>query len=237
MAIELRGEADVPSAAGAPAEPSGTISQRVLDPMQRVSEVLFGLMMVLTFTGALEAATAGKADVRVMLVTALGCNLAWGLIDGGMYLMNCLHERGRKLLTLRTVRGTADIAVARRLISEALPPLIAALLSPEQLSMLHRELQSLAEPPRYALPQRGDWLGAGAVCLLVFFSTFPVVIPFMVIADAKLALRVSNAVAITMLFLCGYLFGRYAGFRPAVTGIVVVLAGLALVAVAIPLGG
>lgn len=74
--------------------------------MQRVSEVLFGLIMVLTFTGSLEVATAGRSDVRVMLVAALGCNLAWGIIDGGMYLMGTLHERGRKLMasvTRRTV--------------------------------------------------------------------------------------------------------------------------------------
>jgi hypothetical protein len=33
--------------------------------------------MVLTFTGSLSVADAGRADVRAMLIGALGCNLAW----------------------------------------------------------------------------------------------------------------------------------------------------------------
>jgi hypothetical protein len=237
MTTELRDEAHGPSAASVPVEPSGAISLRVLDPMQRMSEVLFGLIMVLTFTGSLEAATAGKADVRAMLVAALGCNLAWGIIDGGMYLMSCLHERGRKLMTLRAVRDATDDAVARRMIAEALPPKIAALLPADQLALLHGELRRLEEPSRYATPGRSDWLGAVGVCVLVFTATLPVVVPFMLIAEAKLALRASNAVAIVMLFLCGWVFGHCAGFPRMVTGLGMVVVGSALVAMAIALGG
>src|SRR5204862_345440 len=68
-------------------------SKRVLDPIDRVSEVLFGLIMVLTFTGALSVAEAGREDVRTMLIGALGCNLAWGIIDGVLYLMGCAFGR------------------------------------------------------------------------------------------------------------------------------------------------
>jgi VIT1/CCC1 family predicted Fe2+/Mn2+ transporter len=52
-----------------------------------------------------------------------------------------------------------------------------------------------------------------------------------------LALRLSNAVAIAMLFVCGYAFGRCAGFRPWSTGLSMVAIGAALVGVAIALGG
>ena len=58
---------------------------RVVDPPQRVAEVLFGLIMVLTFTCSLSIAEAGRDDVRTMLIGALGCNLAWGIIDGVFY--------------------------------------------------------------------------------------------------------------------------------------------------------
>ena len=37
--------------------------KRVLDPIDRVSEALFGLIMVLTFTGSLSVAEAGRDDV------------------------------------------------------------------------------------------------------------------------------------------------------------------------------
>ena len=52
-----------------------------LEPMERISEVLFGLIMVLTYTCSFSVAGAGREEVRTMLIGALGCNLAWGLID------------------------------------------------------------------------------------------------------------------------------------------------------------
>ena len=50
--------------------------ERVLDPVHRVSEVIFGLLMALSFTGALSVATAGREEIRTVMFTALGCNLA-----------------------------------------------------------------------------------------------------------------------------------------------------------------
>ncbi len=69
----------------------------VLDPIDRVSEIIFGLIMALTFTGALSAATAGREEIRTMMFAALGCNLAWGLVDAVMYLIRTLTERARNL--------------------------------------------------------------------------------------------------------------------------------------------
>jgi hypothetical protein len=69
-------------------------SKRVLEPIDRVSEVLFGLIMVLTFTGSLSVAEAGRSEVRTMLIGALGCNLAWGIIDGVLYLMAAWRKKG-----------------------------------------------------------------------------------------------------------------------------------------------
>ena len=59
----------------------GQARDRLLDPVARVSEILFGLIMAMTFTGTLGVATAGREDVRVLLVGTIGCNLAWGLVD------------------------------------------------------------------------------------------------------------------------------------------------------------
>ena len=212
-------------------------SKRVLDPIDRVSEVLFGLIMVLTFTGSLSVAEAGSADVREMLLGALGCNLAWGMIDGVFYLMGCLAERGRGLLAFRAVRREPDPQKAQGLVAGALPPLVASILQPAELETMRQRLKALPEPPdRLRLPKE-DWLGAVGVFLLVFLSTFPVVIPFTFMKDITLALRVSNAVAIVMLFLTGYTFGRTTGRSPVWVGIAMVVLGAALVSATIALGG
>lgn len=212
------------------------LPDRILDPMDRISEVLFGLIMALTFTCTLGVAIADNIQVRTMLIGALGCNLAWGIIDGGVYLMARLNAAGRAIMSWRAVSGSADVEAARRVIVDALPKLLASALTPTQLELIRQKLRELPEPERPRLT-KSDWLGALGLCLLSFVSTFPIVIPFIFIGDARLALRISNVVAIAMLFLCGYVFGRCAGFRPAVMGLSMVAVGGALVGVAIALGG
>jgi hypothetical protein len=210
---------------------------RALEPIARVSEVLFGLIMVLTFTGALSVADAGRDDVRAMLIGALGCNLAWGLIDGILYVMGLDAENYEGRATLRAVRAAEDPASARRLIADALPSAVAGVLPPAELEAMRQRLLALPEPagrPRLGLD---DLRGGAGVFLLVFGSTFPVAIPFMVIQSVEPAMRVSNAVAMGMLFLTGYAYGRITGRRPVLTGAGMVLLGAALVAMTIALGG
>ena len=212
-------------------------SKRVLDPIDRVSEVLFGLIMVLTFTGSLSVAEAGRDDVRLMLIGALGCNLAWGIIDAVLYLMGGLAERGRGILTLRAVRNAPDPQQAQRLIAGALPPLVASVLTPAELETMRQRLAQLPEPPGRAGLVKDDWLGALGVFLLVFLSTLPVAIPFLLIPHVQPAMRVSNAVAVVLLFLTGWAFGRMTGRRPWAVGLALVIVGCALVAMTMALGG
>jgi hypothetical protein len=211
-------------------------SDRILEPMDRISEVLFGLIMALTFTLTLGVVTADRIQVRTMLFAALGCNLAWGIIDAGVFLMARFNQRGRNAVQLRAMRTAASKGEAHRMIADAMPPLLESILPPDQLELMRQRLLQLPEPEHPRLTKH-DWLGAIAICLLSFLSTFPIVIPFILISDARLALRLSNAVAIAMLFVCGYAFGRCAGFRPWATGLSMVAVGAALVAVAIALGG
>src|SRR4051812_4111591 len=191
-------------------------SKRVLEPHERISEVLFGLIMVLTFTGSLSVAEAGRDDVRIMLIGALGCNLAWGIIDGVLYLMGALAEKGRKLATLQALRKATDPQIAQRLIISALPPLIASVLQPPELDSIRDRLNQIPEPASPARLNKSDWKGALAVFLIVFLSTFPVAIPFIVIHKANLAMRISNLVAISMLFIAGFAYGRCVGRSPKV---------------------
>jgi VIT1/CCC1 family predicted Fe2+/Mn2+ transporter len=98
-------------------------------------------------------------------------------------------------------------------------------------------LQRLPEPSGHPGLTRDDWIGATGICLLSFLATFPVVIPFIILGDAKLALRASYAVAIVMLFFCGYAFGYRSGLRPWAAGLSMVAFGCTLVSVAVALGG
>lgn len=212
-------------------------SKHVLEPQERIAEVLFGLIMVLTFTGSLSIAESGRDDIRTMLIGALGCNIAWGVIDGVLYLMGCLAEKGRNLMRYQAVREAVDPQQAQHLIAGALPPLVASILEPAELESMRLRLLQLPEPPRRARLGASELWGALGVFLLVFLSTFPVVLPFIFMHNAMLALRVSNGIAIVMLFINGFAYGRCAGWSPWGFGVAMVLLGGVLVALTIALGG
>jgi len=195
------------------------------------------LIMVLTFTGSLSVVDAGRDDVHAMLIGALGCNLAWGIIDGLFFIMGCLGEKGSGIRALRAVRHASTPADARRVIADTLPPSVAAALDTGEIESIRLKLLQLPEPPARPGLGRDEWRGAVAVCLLVFLITLPVAVPFMFMDDVAHAMRFSNAIAVSLLFVCGYGFGRIAGYHPWLAGLAMVLLGGVIVALTIVLGG
>lgn len=211
-------------------------SKRVLDPVERWSEVLFGLIMVLGFTSTISA-IHGLPEVRTMIVGALGCNLAWGLVDGIMYLMASLSEKGHGLATLNAVLSAPTPKHAHRIISEGLPSIVAKGMDELQLEQIRVELLRHPVPDRVRLTQQ-DWRGAAGVFLLVFLSTFPVVTPFIFLThNLLLALRLSNLIAIIMLAVTGYAYGRYSAGQKWIWAGSMVLLGIAMVMLTVKLGG
>ena len=154
-----------------------------------------------------------------------------------MYLITRLTERGRDILTLRAMRQAADPTEAHTIIADALPLVVTSVLRAPDLEALRVRLNQLPEPADRPRLTEDDFRGAVGVFFLVFLSTFPVAIPFIFMRNATLAIRISNGIAIAMLFLVGYFLGRHAGDRPWQMGLAMVLVGSALVGMTIALGG
>jgi len=211
-------------------------AQRLLDPMERISEVLFGLIMVLTITCSFSIAGAGHTEVRQMLIGALGCNLAWGVIDAALYWMACFSARGQGILALQAVQTTTDAGKAHRIIADAMPPLLASVVSPIQFEEMRLKLNKIPVPEKPRLT-KDDWLAGVGVFLLVFLATLPVILPFAFVHEPARALRISNGIAITLLFLTGYAFGSHSGHRPWRMGFAMVIISTAMVGMTIALGG
>jgi VIT1/CCC1 family predicted Fe2+/Mn2+ transporter len=154
-----------------------------------------------------------------------------------LYLMGCLADRGRDRETRLALREAATPEQARRVMAAALPPALVQALEPEALDQAYRRLQSTAGPIQAVRLTAADWQGACGVFLLVFLSTLPVALPFVFVRNVPAAMRLSNTVAILMLFAAGYAYGRFVGGRPVAWGVSMVLLGAALVALTIALGG
>ncbi len=209
----------------------------VLSLVDRVSEMLFGLFMALTFVGAMSVADSGDAQVRTMFIAALGCNLAWGLVDAVMYLVRTVTDRGRWLTLVRGVRSATNAEAAHRLIEGALPEGMAGLVAGTEIEAMRKRIVALTGLPSRPKLKWDDLLAALAIFLIVVVSTFPVVLPFVLFDDVRVAKHVSHAIALTMLFFGGLALGRYAGYGSWRVGLMMAGLGTALVAAINALGG
>lgn len=213
--------------------------RHALEPADRLGEILFGIIMALGFTGAVRLGHE-EADNHALFVGILGCNIAWGIVDGVMYAMGELFERGRKTRLARKVKEapSADAAledIARELDGRQ----VMEMATPEERAQIHRWVADIlrrAEPER-ARMKSADILGALAVAIVIILCTAPIIAPFLLVQDPETAVRVANGVGLAELFLLGIWWGRVVGQSPwwIATGLSVV--GLVLVLVTILLGG
>ena len=217
----------------APEQTSGT----ALDPVYRSSEVIFGLLMAMSFIGSISVATDGQEEVRTLLVAALGCNLAWGLVDAVMHLVGTKTQKRRNFMLVSKLQGGADAATGRALLADEMSAPLAASIGEEGLENLRQRLSATNAPaPKPRLTGR-DFGDAIIVFFLVVLSTFPLVVPFMLTDDTARALLWSRLTAVAMLFLAGAMLARYSGGNAFLNGLVMALLGAALMAAIMALGG
>jgi hypothetical protein len=194
-----------------------------LDPGDALAEVLFGLIMALTWTvGSRLVMHEEGLDVRGLIISTFGCNVAWGIIDAVLRILGTTFFRSRRLHLFRQIRTARDETAALAVIRHEFPAEGTALaVGHADAEALYRSLLALAakaEPSRVSLT-RGDLLAAGAVFLLVSATAIPAVIPFFLIDNADRALRVSNLLLIGLLFFTGYAWASFSGGRPLYAGV------------------
>jgi hypothetical protein len=214
--------------------------ERNLSPDERLAEVLFGLIMTLTFTLGAGVVVHDEPDAaRSLLAAALGCNIAWGIIDGALLILGRIFDRSRPARLAHALRRDESGPDPLAPIAAELEDLLEPLTEPETRAALYR---AIAERLRHERPaplriSRHDWLAAGAAFWLVFFASLPAVLPFLLVSEAWLALRISNLLLLGLLFFIGYRWARHTAIDPWRAASALTLAGVGLVAVAIALGG
>lgn len=215
---------------------------RYLSPAESVGEILFGLIMVLTFTlGAAVAVGMGEGEgtAQELVYAAIGCNIAWGIIDAVLYIMGNRFIRSRRTRLLRAIKAAPDEAAALAAIRHELEPGLEAISQETDRDRLYREVHALISrfEPAPTRVTRDDLVGAVAVFVLVVATAVPAAVPFLFVDDPWLALRLSNLLLIASLFVVGYRWALHTNTNPWLAGLGVMAIGVVLVAIAIPLGG
>ena len=214
--------------------------RRHLDHASRLGEILFGLIMVLTVTlTAGLTADSGRAGVRQLLHTSVGCNIAWGIIDAVMYVMNCMVQRSGRARLVQAVQRAPNRTAALDIIREEVEASFEPLAEAGNREAVYESILQHVAHARTAKTRitKKDLYGAVACFWLVFISCLPAAVPFLFFSNPGRALRVSNFLLIGMLFVAGHKWAQYVNTNRLLAGLAMVTIGLALVGVAVLLGG
>ena len=208
----------------------------LLNPMDRAAEILFGVIMAITFTCSMSVGSSHQVEMSELLIGTIGCNLAWGFVDAIMYLVEKMARINRSRVMFHSMR-ISNSEEARKIVSDALPQVVAEAIDEKEIELIR---QKLLELPSTAGPRQlttRDIKKSVAIFLASFIATFPIVIPFIFIEDSIIALRTSNGVGIILMFMCGWSVSKYVGFNKWVGSLTMAVVGTVLVVVTIALGG
>jgi len=213
---------------------------RYLDPDESLGELLFGLIMALTVT--LGVRLLGSQDTlkpHELAIALIGCNVAWGIIDGVLYLLGSLFSRGQRNHFIRTLRKVSSQSEAISAIREEFGLDDDHLAQEKDLAAFYMATLDVLRHARIERARvRGkDLMAALMIVLLVSATAVPGAVPILLVSDPAVALRVANALQLYLLFAVGYHWARYVGANPWRTGLTIVGLCIVLVAVAIALGG
>jgi VIT1/CCC1 family predicted Fe2+/Mn2+ transporter len=211
---------------------------KYLEPAEILAEALFGLIMVLTVTLGARLAMGEEGGARELLIAAIGCNLAWGIIDGALFVMNGMFTRGRNARIHTELKRSGESG-AIAIIARELNPRLAEVTTDDERARLYGGMLAIAArtPVQRTRIERDDLYGGIACAVLVIVTAMPPVLPFMLIDDPVRALRVSNFMLVAMLFGVGYFWAVQTNANRIGSGLAMMFTGLTLVLAAMALGG
>ncbi len=228
------------------AKPTAGFLSNLLDPIDRLAETIYSILILLTFTLAFRIFKLNPGEVvtseyvNELLVAALLAIVAWGVIDGIVYVLTEVLERGERHRILWHIQSADSEEEAAAAVADEFDYILEPITGESQRAYLYQDvLDHLRDSrPQPIKLKRDDFIGAAACVLVAVISVLPSLVPFALLYnDPALAIRVSNVVSFGVLFYSGYEWGKYTGTHRIKTGLVLVAVGVLLVAIAIPFGG
>jgi hypothetical protein len=162
--------------------------------------------MVICFTSILRAyPNLAEKVIGTVLLSALFCCIAWGLVDGIFYAWEAHYELDRKKKLLALVQAPNDPKKAREVVEDHLRDTIVDLMDEkdkEQIYQIVEKNVSGVDLGRVGIKE--DIVTILIAFGLVVGSSIIVMIPFLLFSPVMTALRISNVTGIFLLFFMGY---------------------------------
>jgi hypothetical protein len=229
-------------------KPGQDILAGLIDPIDRLSETIFSILILLIYLLAFSISTLSSpfpqsfSDeiVNDMLIGVLGAVAAWGLIDGIMYALLSMFERGERNRLLKDIQAAVNEQEAVDFIAEDLDYILEDISGENERKALYRGIyvNLRNSKPRSIGFTGGDFKSVLGHVVVAIIAVVPSLIPFLVLRhDYDLAIRISFIVSFFVLFFTGYRWGRATGANPWKTGLLLMSVAIGLVLIAILLGG
>jgi chorismate mutase len=222
-----------------PKNPMRKFISDYLTPSERLSQALYGLILVLTVISAIEITISKQQQsASTLLTAALGTCIAWGMVDAVIYVLTGIHERNHHVRFVSRVKNKSKKEAIDQIEDELDDSLIGVLEKEEK----DRIAEQIFLTVNHAVPKRqhvkkDDVLGGIASFLISFIVVLPTMVPFVLDIKLALAIRLSNVIAVMMLFIVGFVSGGREGMNRIRWALTITILGVVIVLVTILLGG
>jgi VIT1/CCC1 family predicted Fe2+/Mn2+ transporter len=229
-------------------KPGNGFLDSLIDPIDWLSETIFSILIFLLYILAFGIIMLSRApqgpisqeNVRELLFGSVGAVLAWGTIDGILYALFSVFERGERHRLLEDIQAANTQEEALEIIADDMDYLLEPITGDEERTALYSSILSHLQhsTPRKIGLKREDVTTALAHVLVAIIAIIPSIIPFFIFRyDYSLAIRISILVSFVVLFISGFAWGKYTGVSPWKTGLLIMSIAIILVLIAFLLEG
>ena len=229
-------------------KPESAFLENLIDPIDRLTESLFSILILLTFTmtswiisrsGSSEH-TLTSENIVDLAIAALFTVIAYGVIDGVIYALLTMFGRGESHRLLQGIQAADSEQEAVEVIADNLDYMLEPITGEQERRQLYSHIldQLRNSQPREIGLKREDVTAGLTHILVAILVIIPPLFPLVAMRqDTGMAILVSNIISLFLLFFVGYRWGRYTGANPWKTGLIILAVITALVLFLFWLGG
>ena len=219
--------------------------KKYLSPSDRLTEIITGIIMTTAVIGATRIGIgSGHTDFLIIFSAAMGCDIAWGLVDGVLYIFGELTDRGRHVQLLKNLKSIQDETTAIELVVKKIEeeldsPILQHFSRDDKVRISQGVVKfSTKITPENVHVSKKDVFGGITIFFLDVCAGLVLLIPFFILPNQMvIATRISMVIALILLFLIGYKWAKITNRPKVQTGLIMMFLAIAIDVIVIILGG